>query len=175
MALRSSFLSCSVWGMTTTRFRVQGITDDVTTCECCGRAGLKRTVRLVELDADGNDVEAVYYGTDCAARAAGATSTRIRNAAAAGNSLEETAAKWARGALATFSAITAAEYLAANRSVATLERAEQCRLAAVAEARQILSGGGLAGTRFAREQATLEIVTARTARPAPAATAPTLF
>ncbi len=161
--------------MTTTRFRVQGITDDVTTCECCGRAGLKRTVRLVELDADGNDMDAVHYGTDCAARATRTTSTRIRNAAAAGNSLADTAAKWARRALATFTAITAAEYLATNPSVGTLERAEECRLATVAEARQILAGGGLAGTRFAREQATLEIVAARTARPAPAATAPTLF
>jgi hypothetical protein len=148
--------------MTATRFRVQGITDDCTTCECCGRANLKRTVLLVELDADGNDADSVYYGVDCAARATATTSTRIRNAAAAGNSIEDRAASWARQALPEFEGISDAQYLAANPSVGTLAAAAAGRAATVAEARQILSGGGLAGTRFAREVAALPVVVART-------------
>lgn len=45
--------------------RYLGSTDDVTTCECCGRADLKSTValRLTE------DSEPVYFGVTCAAKA----------------------------------------------------------------------------------------------------------
>lgn len=41
-----------------------GTCDDVTTCDCCGKKNLKRTVAL-SID----DGEAVYYGVTCAARA----------------------------------------------------------------------------------------------------------
>lgn len=63
--------------MTTTRseeYRVVGVSDDVTTCECCGRFGLKRTVAL--MDRDG---AVRHFGSQCAARALG---RRARNAAA---------------------------------------------------------------------------------------------
>jgi hypothetical protein len=63
-------------------FRVAGTTDDVTTCELCGRDDLKSTVIMVELDADGNDTEPVYYGSDCAARASGWTQNQVRTRAA---------------------------------------------------------------------------------------------
>ena len=43
-----------------------GTSDDVTTCECCGKPDLKSTVAL---SVDGGDP--VYYGSDCAARALG--------------------------------------------------------------------------------------------------------
>lgn len=46
----------------TTKFL--GTCDDVTTCDCCGKKNLKRTVSL-SID----DSEAVYYGVTCAARA----------------------------------------------------------------------------------------------------------
>jgi len=50
--------------------RVMGITDDVTTCECCGRQNLKCTVALDKTDAEGNTTgEVVHYGRDCAAKA----------------------------------------------------------------------------------------------------------
>lgn len=43
--------------------KVLGINDEITTCECCGRSGLKKTVVL------GTDAGEVRYGTECAARA----------------------------------------------------------------------------------------------------------
>lgn len=42
--------------------KILGINDDVTTCECCGRAGLKKTVVL---DMNGSQV---HYGMQCAAK-----------------------------------------------------------------------------------------------------------
>lgn len=44
-------------------FTILGTCDNVTTCECCGRSDLKRTVAL----DDGHGT--TYYGTTCAARA----------------------------------------------------------------------------------------------------------
>ena len=44
-------------------YKVLGINDDVTTCECCGRSNLKATVVLES--ADGS---MVHFGKDCAAR-----------------------------------------------------------------------------------------------------------
>ena len=44
--------------------KILGINDDVTTCECCGRAGLKKTV-VLELGDCGSQV---HYGTQCAAK-----------------------------------------------------------------------------------------------------------
>lgn len=55
--------------MTTRRFRLLGIDDEVTDCECCGKADLKCTMALAELDADGNEAGVVHYGRDCGARA----------------------------------------------------------------------------------------------------------
>lgn len=43
--------------------KVLGINDEVTTCECCGRAGLKKTVIL----SDGEGEK--RFGVDCAATA----------------------------------------------------------------------------------------------------------
>lgn len=53
------------------RFKLDGITDDVCSCELCGKQELKCTMRLIEMDADGNEVGAVYYGRDCGAAALG--------------------------------------------------------------------------------------------------------
>jgi hypothetical protein len=44
-------------------FKVLGTTDEITTCDCCGRKNLKCTVAL---DKDG---EIVHYGRDCAGAA----------------------------------------------------------------------------------------------------------
>jgi len=57
--------------MTTTappRYRACGTTDDITTCEKCGKEGLKSTVIIEFLDADGNGDGESYLGSDCAAR-----------------------------------------------------------------------------------------------------------
>lgn len=54
-----------------------GTTDDVTTCECCGRANLKATVAI---SIDG--AAPVFFGTTCAARALGRTAKEIKTSAA---------------------------------------------------------------------------------------------
>ncbi|MFE0678681.1 hypothetical protein [Streptomyces sp. NPDC058867] len=69
------------------KWTVKGIVDDYDTCGCCGRRGLKRTVALMPLDADGNEdgtaEDVVYYGTSCAAAALGWTQGRVTDAARA--------------------------------------------------------------------------------------------
>jgi hypothetical protein len=48
-----------------TRYRILGTCDDVTTCDCCGRTNLKRTVALLVNDFP------KFFGSTCAARAMG--------------------------------------------------------------------------------------------------------
>jgi hypothetical protein len=43
--------------------KILGTTDEITTCECCGKRGLKMTVAL---ECNG---EVVHFGRDCAAAA----------------------------------------------------------------------------------------------------------
>lgn len=50
--------------MTTARTKFLGTSDEVSTCDCCGKTGLKSTVALSIDDAD-----QVYFGVVCAARA----------------------------------------------------------------------------------------------------------
>jgi hypothetical protein len=66
-------------------FRVGGTTDQFTNCELCGRAELKGTVQMIELDADGNAVTDHYYGTGCAAKAAGWTQKKVQDEAKRAN------------------------------------------------------------------------------------------
>jgi hypothetical protein len=63
-------------------FRVGGTTDQFTNCELCGRVELKGTVQMIELDADGNAVTDHYFGTGCAAKAAGWTQKKVKTEAA---------------------------------------------------------------------------------------------
>jgi hypothetical protein len=60
-----------------TRLKIDGITDDRINCECCSRTNLKRTVRLLVLDADGTTIGTTYYGTECAARATRRTNANV--------------------------------------------------------------------------------------------------
>lgn len=62
-------------------FRILGTTDEVTTCEHCGRVDLKGTIILGVLDEDGNIVDRTYFGAVCGARAAGWTVKDFRAAA----------------------------------------------------------------------------------------------
>lgn len=64
-------------------FKVLGTTDEVTECEHCGRVDLKGTIRLGELDVDGNIGGVTYFGAVCGARAAGWTTKEIRKSATA--------------------------------------------------------------------------------------------
>ncbi len=45
-------------------FKLLGIVDEVTVCDCCGKKNLARTVAM-----ENEEGETVYYGTTCAARA----------------------------------------------------------------------------------------------------------
>lgn len=47
------------------RFNVMGVSEDRTTCDCCGKQNLKRTVCL-RRESDGEDL---FYGVNCAADA----------------------------------------------------------------------------------------------------------
>lgn len=87
------------------RFAFLGITDDHTTCECCGRSGLKRTIAIAELDADGNRGEAVYYGSTCAALALRTSSERVLKIATAAQAAAERAAANRARYAATFERI----------------------------------------------------------------------
>lgn len=76
-------------------YRVLGTTDDVTTCECCGRADLKGTV-VLQWTLDGEDVGGpVFFGCVCAARAVGEPAKAIK--AAAKSADDEKAARLQRG------------------------------------------------------------------------------
>lgn len=55
-----------------------GTTDEVSTCDCCGKTRLKSAVAL---SLDGG--EAVYYGVVCAARAIGRSEKEVRAGARA--------------------------------------------------------------------------------------------
>ena len=75
---------------------MKGITDACTTCGCCGRQDLKRTVAIVPLDADGNeDGDPSYYGTGCAATALRRTQTWITNTANAATLKHNDQDSWA--------------------------------------------------------------------------------
>lgn len=45
-------------------FKILGITDEITACDCCGRTNLRCTVALERADG-----EIVHYGRDCAGAA----------------------------------------------------------------------------------------------------------
>lgn len=59
------------------RYRIMGTTDAVTSCEVCGRTGLKKTVVLRELDGGHDDLHA---GTDCAGRLLGWGESKVGQA-----------------------------------------------------------------------------------------------
>ena len=75
----------------TAEFRFLGTTDEVTTCECCGKTGLKSTVAI---EADGG--APMYFGITCAARALGRKVVEIKAGARAADRAAEEAASAAR-------------------------------------------------------------------------------
>lgn len=47
-------------------YKYMGTSDEITTCECCGKKHLKRTIALLHEDGT-----IVYYGSNCAAKTLG--------------------------------------------------------------------------------------------------------
>src|SRR5690606_25085631 len=86
----------------TTNYRVKGTTEDVTRCELCGKEDLRKTVVLAVLDADGNEEQVAYYGTDCAAKVTGRRAARIAMEAAEADSSRARQVAWAREVLAVY-------------------------------------------------------------------------
>src|SRR5690606_12839097 len=73
-----------------TTYRDLGTTTDMHTCEECGREDLRKAVRIVPTDVDGNpDGEVFHVGTDCAARMLGYTAGRMRGAVKAAETRRE--------------------------------------------------------------------------------------
>ena len=50
--------------------QMNGITDSITTCDCCGRSNLKRTVACVNTETGAE----LFFGTSCAAQVLGISS-----------------------------------------------------------------------------------------------------
>ena len=74
------------------RYQILGISDEVTTCDCCGKTGLKRTVAMTD---DGDNVH--FFGCTCAANALNNRQGRVYTDG-------REVAKWATGKSSTFQA-----------------------------------------------------------------------
>lgn len=97
-------------------YKILGITDDHTDCDCCGKSGLKKTVALDK----GGVVR--YFGTECAAKAMGLTKLAVE--------------KGVRSA--TKAAAEAAERERANRANAEREVYDAWKLATFGDTRDSL-------------------------------------
>lgn len=110
------------------RFSYLGTTDEHTTCDCCGKADLKSTVGIHDLETG----EDVFFGVVCAARALKTQAAEVRRGAAAADKSKRTAEAAAR--IAEFEARQYAKMQAAaaqrgkGRTIyqATLERLATC-------------------------------------------------
>lgn len=65
----------------TSTWRAMGSTDEITTCDHCGRDDLKGTVRMVLVTEIGEEDGEQFMGTVCAARMTGRKATEIRTEA----------------------------------------------------------------------------------------------
>jgi hypothetical protein len=75
-------------------FIVLGTTDEVTTCDHCGRTDLRGTIRLGAVDPATGEVDGeVFYGAVCGARAAGRTVKQFRDEAKAADRAAREAAQ----------------------------------------------------------------------------------
>lgn len=57
-------------------FKMLGISNDVDSCECCGRTGLRKTIILGKLDPDGSVTDVLHFGTSCAGKALAIKATK---------------------------------------------------------------------------------------------------
>jgi hypothetical protein len=99
--------------------RVLGTTEEVTTCDCCGRQGLKKTVAL---ETDGG---ISYYGETCAAQATGRPARDIRSDAK--HEDDKTARELSAQAAALAAQRNAKWFAFLNAKCPGMDRAEQIR------------------------------------------------
>lgn len=76
------------------KYRFIGTTDSVTTCDCCGRTGLKVTV-CIHNEETGDEL---YFGTSCAAKALRIPSKEVTAGAKAADRAREEAERAQRDA-----------------------------------------------------------------------------
>ena len=95
--------------MRTPKWKILGVTDDFTECGCCGRRGLKRTVALMPMDADGNEEgtaeDVAYYGTSCAAAALGWTHGKVTDTARAAQAERDQRDAYARRMISLYAPV----------------------------------------------------------------------
>ncbi|MFG3267879.1 hypothetical protein [Streptomyces bobili] len=95
--------------MSIPKWKIKGIVDDYDECGCCGRRGLRRTVALMPLDADGNEdgtaEDVVYYGTSCAATALGWTQREVSATARAAQSEQDERDAYARRVISIYAPV----------------------------------------------------------------------
>lgn len=77
------------------RYTYLGTSDEVTTCDCCGKSDLKKTVAI----SDDERGETLYFGTTCAARALKVQVADVRKGTAAADRAKEEAKRAAQDAL----------------------------------------------------------------------------
>lgn len=138
-----------------TNYRVRGTTDDVTTCQQCGKPELKGTVILDILDADGNTEDVIYAGSTCAAKMAGGRTTgaKIRQQAQAADYRRAEAVKFARERLGWWEPIEGdrkairEQYFTANPSARGHVNAPERVAEILREAREVIATNGLSAIR----------------------------
>lgn len=87
------------------RFGTRGTTNDVTTCDCCGKSDLKSTVIVVGLDDGGAETgDLRHYGSTCAAKALGLAHKTVRGASQSFKAQRDAAGDWAMESSAAYGA-----------------------------------------------------------------------
>jgi hypothetical protein len=146
-----------------TEYRVKGTWDEITTCELCGKQGLKSTV-IVEIvgGEDESDGE-IYVGSDCAAKLrTGSRNTklaaRIMREAKAADVRRAGAVEFSRGMMDFFGAATregrgpaanfnrmVTQYVNANRGLWDMPRedCEKALLGSLAYHATVVETGGM--------------------------------
>src|ERR1019366_5729016 len=143
-------------------YRACGTTDEITDCDHCGKTGLKSTVILRFLDADGNYDGERYVGTSCAGKmlsygkANPKLATKILREAQAADRKRADAVEFSREMLAFFDAAgpTMNEkldaYVAANARLQSLSLLAQLKETSESIARhaEVIATNGAAALGF---------------------------
>jgi len=77
------------------KYTYLGTSDEVTTCDCCGKSELKSTVAISDDDAG----ETVYFGSTCAAKALKVQLADVKRGTAAADRAKEEAKRAAQEVL----------------------------------------------------------------------------
>jgi hypothetical protein len=142
-------------------YRACGTTDEITDCDHCGKSGLKSTVILRFLDAEGSDDGERYVGVTCAGKmlscgkANPKLATRILREAQAADRKRADAVEFSREHLAYYEPFLAQgqgayirEYTRLNKTGMRPDFA-QAALDSLARHREVIATGGASALDFA--------------------------